>query len=366
VVILNNWGGDDDKDRTPTATLDKEAIALTQVVVWATQTVTALTPAPTETPTATNTVASEPSFTPETPTLTYTPTEKPSNTPGPTETPTITSTATFIPAGAANEDWTPIEREINGVPVVYVPAGCFMMGSTDEEIEATFQQCEIANGVGKCDRAWYEDELPVHRVCLTAYWIGKTEVTNAQYRQCVEAEVCTLPGGTQYYDDPDYAGHPVVNVNWEQAKTYAAWVGGSLPTEAQWEYAARGPDGWTYPWGADAATCDLANVWIGDSGCVGNTKAVGSYPDGASWVGALDISGNVLEWAADWYSEDYYVTLADGVVDPTGPGNGDARVLRGGDWFNFIDRARCAFRSWYDPRYRLFDGGFRVVCASPL
>ncbi|HEX3050918.1 MAG TPA: SUMF1/EgtB/PvdO family nonheme iron enzyme [Aggregatilineaceae bacterium] len=363
VVILNNWGGDDGKDKTPNATLDRDAIALTQVAVWATQT-TVGTPQATQT---TLTPTERPSSTPETPTATNAPASEPSNTPttGATAAPTIMPTATFIPVGAANEDWTPIEQEINGVPMVYVPAGCFEMGSTDEEIETAFQQCEIDLGVGDCDRAWLENERPAHRVCLTDYWIGETEVTNAQYRRCVEAGVCTLPGKTSYYDDLNYAEHPVVYVDWEQAKTYAEWVGGNLPTEAQWEYAARGPEGWTYPWDEDEATCELANVWIGGNWCVKNTSIVGSYPDGVSWAGALDMSGNVGEWVADWYDGAYYATLADGVVDPSGPDSGDMRVVRGGGWNGGVYFARCASR--YENFRPGGDGdiGFRLVVAFP-
>jgi formylglycine-generating enzyme required for sulfatase activity len=197
-----------------------------------------------------------------TPTPSATPTDPPTNTPIlPTNTPappTVTPTpdpldATFT-AGDSNDLWTPIEREIGGDPYVYVPAGCFMMGSTDEQLEVAVQQC-VADGFDEADcRRWYGDEQPVHRVCLSTFWIGQTEVTNAQYQRCVDAGACETSG---LVDDSDFNGpdQPVVEVSWNDAQAYAEWLSAetgetcTLPTEAQWEYAARGPQGVVYPWG---------------------------------------------------------------------------------------------------------------------
>jgi formylglycine-generating enzyme required for sulfatase activity len=256
-------------------------------------------------------------------------------------TPTAAPTSTFIPAGASNNNWTPMERDFDGVTMVYVPAGCFMMGSDDGN----------------------DNERPVHRVCLSAFWIGQTEVTNAQYKRCVEAGACTLPEDRKYFDNVAYVNHPVVYVNWDQVNDFAEWIGGSLPTEAQWEYTARGPGGWVYPWGNTEPTCLQANTYD----CTGGTAPVGPYQHagGASWVGALDLSGNAGEWIADWYDSGYYATLQSGVLDPTGPVSGTARVVRGGSWRSFQSYIRCADRRGSSPDIRNDYFGFRVVMPVP-
>ena len=133
----------------------------------------------------------------------------------------------FIPAGSSNADWTPVVEEYNGIPFVKVPAGCFMMGSEDGE----------------------DDEKSVHEVCLSEFWIGQTEVTNAQYKRCVAENKCTPPYDTEYHDNPFSMEQPVVHMTWDQANELAEWLGGALPSEAQWEYTARGPEAWVYPWG---------------------------------------------------------------------------------------------------------------------
>jgi formylglycine-generating enzyme required for sulfatase activity len=287
-------------------------------------------PTPTPLPTPTPTPA---------PTATFTPTNTPM--PAPTSTATFTPTNTliatpmpeFISAGV-EPNWTPVVDEINGAPFVYVPAGCFMMG-----------------GEGG------DDEKPIHEVCLSAFWISQTEVTNDQYRACVDAGVCDPPNDRTDFNDPSYASHPVVCVDWYQAETYAQWMGGSLPTEAQWEYAARGPAGRAYPWVGAEPICGVANV----NGCVWDTTQVGSYPNGASWIGALDMTGNVWEWTADWYSSNYYATLAPGALDPTGPVSGNFRVLRGVSFIPNPWGTRTTLRLRYSPSDHLNGWGFRVV-----
>ena len=293
------------------------------------------------------------------PTDTHTPTSTPTATP--TTAPTITPTLTPDPTAAVQTTQTALAppklgdtrvREKDGAVVVGVPAGEFPMGSTDEDIDAAIATC-----LG-CRREWFTVEQPQHAVYLDAFWIDRTEVTNAQYRQCVEDGACSPPEDhssrtrDSYYDNPDFGDYPVVNATWFQAQEYAEWVGGRLPTEAEWEYAARGPSGNIYPWGNNAPNDSLLNYETN----VGDTTKVGSYPDGASWCGALDMASNVWEWVADWYG-DY---PSGQHVNPTGPTSGDARVLRGGAFFNSARGVRCAVRNWYYPDLRL-GVGFRVV-----
>jgi formylglycine-generating enzyme required for sulfatase activity len=227
---------------------------------------------------------------------------------------------------------------------VMTTTGSFVMGS-DPEV----------------DRWAQNDEQPQHEVVLDAYAIMKYEVTNAQYARCIEATVCKgKVEGT--LADPEYADHPVVNVTWYDAQTFCEWVGGRLPTEAEWEYAARGPEGRIYPWG-DAFDCAKGNFddetavtdEVGQEGCDGfsRTAPVGSFPEGVSWCGAYDMAGNVYEWVADWYGEGYYASAP--TENPTGPATGEYRVIRGGSWVETLrDEVhsavpRGAFRSGYEP-----------------
>ena len=209
------------------------------------------------------------------------------------------------------------------------------MGSSEAEIDAALAQCNAENG-GNCDRAWFAAEAPQHTVYLDAYSIDKYEVANARYQACVDAGGCTAPHDpssatrTSYYGNPDYAGYPVINVDWGQAETFCAWEGKRLPTEAEWEKAARGTDGRIYPWGNQNPTCDLANGVVQGKRCVGDTSPVGSYAAGASPYGVMDMAGNVWEWVNDWYDENYYSHSP--ASNPPGPATGDTRVLRGGSW----------------------------------
>jgi len=219
--------------------------------------------------------------------------------------------------------------------MVYVPAGAFTMGSDKGN----------------------SDERPVHTVYLDAFYIDKTEVTNAQYRKCVEAGGCDTPVKTTYYDNADYTQHPVVYVSWNDADAYCRWAGKRLPTEAEWEKAARGTDGRTYPWG-EGIDCDHAQY----SKCGGGTMPVGSKPKGASPYGALDMVGNVWEWVADWYDPDYYSQSPE--RNPPGPDSGEGRVLRGGSLHGNQRFTRCAYRVGGNPRHRYFYVGFRCARGS--
>jgi formylglycine-generating enzyme required for sulfatase activity len=211
-------------------------------------------------------------------------------------------------------------------------------------------------GSSDADSHAFNEEKPQHTVYLDAFWIDRMEVTNAQYRKCMEAGACRQAGCWDHenYNAPD---QPVGCVSWDDAQAYAAWVGGRLPTEAEWEKAARGTDGRIYPWGNSAPDCDKANY----EGCVGRPATVGSYLTGASPYGAVDMAGNVWEWVADWYDEGYYAHSP--ARNPQGPDAGDRRVLRGGVFYSEDWGVRCANRGRFSPDGLQYNHGFRVVAA---
>ena len=178
----------------------------------------------------------------------------------------------------------------DGAEMVWVPGGDFLMGSSDEEIAALLKD----NPGWK--REWFDKDKPQHKVYLDGYWVYKCEVTVAQYRNFCSETGRTMPEEPQWGRKDD---HPIVKVTWKNAADYAEWAGASLPTEAQWEKAARGTDGRTYPWGNewDAAKCSHRG-W--------GTEPAGSNPAGASPYGCLNMAGNVWEWCADRYLGSYY------------------------------------------------------------
>lgn len=185
----------------------------------------------------------------------------------------------------------------------------------------------------------------------------RVPVTNAQYRRGVEAGACERPNNSRW-DNPQFAQHPVTDITWFQAQEYAKWVGGRLPTEAEWEKAARGTDGREYPWGNDEPTPELCNYY--GSG-LGTWTDVGSYPKGASPYGVLDMAGNVWEWTSSQYR--YYPYDADDGREDT---ESDARrTLRGGSWGNFGLDVRCAARDGGFPVGSYGYSGFRVIFSSP-
>lgn len=323
-----------------------------------------LTMPPTATPVPPTPVP--PTLTPEPPT--NTPEIPPTLTPEPpTNTPIATPTLDSYQPVTRNADWTPVIETLDGVEMALVPAGTFTMGSTDAEIDAAYEMCQqAAVNDAVCQRSWFEDEAPTSRQTFAEpFWIDAYEVSRAQYQQCVDAGACETTPDSDYSTEPD---QPINRITWFQAQTYCEWRGGRLPTEAEWEYAARGPDGWTFPWG-DAFDGTLANHcdsncgsadWAssyGDGYAV--TAPVGSYPGGASWVGALDMSGNVWEWTSSLY-EEYPYAAADGREADTGDSTDVLRVLRGGGFFG-TNLLRGAYRSGIEPTNVGNSGGFRCA-----
>ena len=268
------------------------------------------------------------------------------------------ATGTFAPTGTATATpsstptWTGTEileatltslpdykMDAKGVPMAYVPAGVFLMGSDRGSL----------------------DEYPIHPVDLDAFYIDRYEVTNDLYRACVEAEVCqpvrkkSSATRSRYYDNRRYIRYPVLFVDWHMAQTYCEWREARLPTEAEWEKAARGGMNVIYPWG-DVPDCNLANY----GNCLWDTSGVTIYDLGASRYGLHHMAGNVWEWVSDWYSDDYYRSSPE--EDPQGPDTGTEKVLRGGSWKDDYTEIRSVNREAENPSYSSHLIGFR--CAS--
>ncbi len=254
-----------------------------------------------------------------------------------------------------------------GLPVtqVYIPAGSFLMG----------------NDIGDIERL-SEGEAPKHEVSLDAFWLDQMEVTNLQFSEFVrdtgyittaeqrgsgsvvtgkQSESEMVEGANWMHPSgpsSDIDGldkHPVVLVTWGDADAFCRWRDARLPTEAEWEYAARGTANFQYPWGNEEPTCDRANLGI----CVGGTAEVGSYLSGASPFGAMDMAGNITEWVYDWFDQSYYENSL--TLNPRGPTARVARVLRGGAWDRRGDSVRSARRNKLDPESSSNLIGFRCA-----
>lgn len=243
--------------------------------------------------------------------------------------------------------WLPPEE------MVTIPEGNFLMGCST------------------LDPNCHSNEYPLHKVYLSEFAIDLYEVTNEYYAECVRVGVCTPPATTgsitraSYYEDASYRNYPVIAVTWYQALTYCYWRGKRLPTEAQWEKAARGPSGTpVYPWGNTYPTCSLMNYMKGAGVyCIGDTTPAGAYPEGISPYGLHDIAGNVWEWTADWYDDDYYsrYPVNSWPADPGGPSSGLTKVIRGGAWDMNAESARNSRRQNGLPYDLDTATGFRCV-----
>ncbi len=247
------------------------------------------------------------------------------------------TTSTGSTGGGGGQGGNPPSCDEPVAGMVIVDAGPFMMGCND--------------GV---DDLCNQDESPYHEVTLDCFQIDSTEVTRADYNTCIEAGVCTTPACD--FDPVGLAEHPVTCVTWDDAAAYCAWAGKRLPTEAEWEKAARGTSGVRYPWGNDwFDDCDLVNANL----CRLDTEPVGTHPTGASIYGAMDIAGNVREWVNDRYGSTYYT--ASPAENPQGPDMGALRVIRGGSWNSSVVEFRTSFRGADAPTLADNETGFRCA-----
>jgi len=318
--------------------------------------------------------------------------------PASTSTPEPTLTLTFTPEPTLTPTLAPGDtavRQADGMVMVYVPEGEFIMGASatvgQDICYQFFQVCPLLDE--------YLDEDPEHTVYVDAFWIDQTEVTYTQYLRCLEAGACRmtesqvthcfefgncgfpenpddltgflkpeLGEGIVYRDDEtidtglyikaENENRPVVDVSWQDALAYCEWVGGRLPTEAEWEKAARGTDGRIFPWG----NTDLEVGMVNFDNRISRSTEVGSYPNDSSPYGVLDMAGNVSEWVADYYAEDYYNQSP--YENPAGPESSDYRVLRGGSWFDLADGVRLSNR--VRNREQNYDLIYGFRCAGDL
>jgi sulfatase modifying factor 1 len=248
-------------------------------------------------------------------------------------------------------------NQTDGAEMVYVQAGKFMMGTDAKDITAMLEKNK------EWKAKWFATEGPKHEVELSGYWVYKYEVTVAQYKKFCAVTKRKMPKLFPWVTD----NHPIINVTWEDADDYARWAKAKLPTEAQWEKAARGTDGRIYPWGNDWANDNCNNYGSkyqikpnDEKNKENKTTVVGKCPQSASQYGAQDMAGNAWEWCRDWYDADYYKTSP--AKNPQGPDDGEMKVMRGGSWGSYAISVRCANRHSDLPDLTYVDsGGFRCV-----
>ena len=221
--------------------------------------------------------------------------------------------------------------------MVVVPAGEFTMGSPTGD----------------------SDEQPAHRVYVDTFSMDKYEVSVGQYAAFLQATGVNAPSSWEMMNQPAHQKRPVANVDWEDAAAYCKWAGKRLPTEAEWEKAARGTDGRLYPWGNEAPTPLRANYGKTEWNNHGALAPVGTLEEGKSPYGIYDMAGNVREWVSDWYDDNYYKTSPS--QNPTGPSTGESKVLRGGSWDSGPQHLRSALRYLHRSAHRHKDYGFRCA-----
>jgi len=254
-----------------------------------------------------------------------------------------------------------------------VPGGAFRRGSSFEQNKVHFSMCRKVDK--NCRFWWFTDEFPSKMVEVDAFWIDIYEVTNEKYLEFVlatghrpalddtcETDACREGNLWKGASFPDaIRNQPVTQVSWYDANAYCQWRGKRLPTEAEWEKAARGTRGRMYPWGDDSpeGRATYQRKWQG----INTMTDVGHYPGGVSLYSVHDMAGNVWEWVDDWYHKNYYARGTK--INPKGPASGEFKVVRGGSWVNFADSLRSAFRRWSLPDVRFNDTGFRCARDDP-
>ena len=231
-------------------------------------------------------------------------------------------------------------RSKDGMELIYIPGG------------------ESWEGSGDWDHEYKTDETPEHKVTLNAFYIDRTEVTNSMYAECVNAGACDIPSSIEVnprFYDLHFANYPIVYVSWQSAMDYCAWIGGRLPTEAEWEKAARGTSRRKYPWKESYPSATNVNA----ANSVGDTTPVGSFLLGESYYGVQDMAGNVREWILDWYSPTFFSEAF--YINPVGPATGTDKVLKGGSYYDNYEHTRIADRLFHDPNSIGINRGFRCV-----
>ena len=230
-----------------------------------------------------------------------------------------------------NADWQPVSRVINGIDMLLVPPGCFMMGNP-------------------------EHAAPVQTRCIERpFWISRHPITTGQYLEAVRQHVCAISrwAGDFHFNDPQ---QPIVGIGWQDALKFARWKHMRLPTETEWEYVARGPEGWAFPWGHDL----IAENFVHADNANQRTAPISTHPQGVSWVGAHDLCGNVWEWCLSVWRADYSGVENNQVNTPT-----ERRVLRGGSFLDSPNQIAATRRTNDDPIFGNVNIGFRLVCMAP-